>query len=292
MKDLSIVIVNFNTREKLRMCLTTVFASSPGIQFEVFVVDNASSDGSVAMARAEFPKAEVIVNGENLGFSRANNVALRQASGRYLLLLNPDVEIMPDTFQKMLQFMDQNPRVGVAGCRVEKPDGSLDLACRRGFPDPTTAFLRLTGLSLLFPKSRMASYNLTYLPEDEISEVDSVMGAFLLIRREAMDQVGFLDEDYFMYGEDLDWCFRVKASGWRVVYAPITRVIHHKGSASRKVPRLALLEFHRAMAIFYDKHYRAHYGFFMNFFVKFGIWGRYLLKSLGNMLRREKYVSK
>ena len=159
-------------------------------------------------------------------------------------------------------------------------------------PDPTTAFLRLTGLSLLFPKSRMASYNLTYLPEDEISEVDSVMGAFLLIRREAMDQVGFLDEDYFMYGEDLDWCFRVKASGWRVVYAPITRVIHHKGSASRKVPRLALLEFHRAMAIFYDKHYRAHYGFFMNFFVKFGIWGRYLLKSLGNMLRREKYVSK
>ncbi|MBI4050504.1 MAG: glycosyltransferase family 2 protein [Candidatus Doudnabacteria bacterium] len=211
---------------------------------------------------------------------------------RYVLLLNSDVEVSLETFDKMINYMDNNPAVGIAGCKVLKPGGKLDLACRRSFPNPVNALWRILGLSFLFPKSRVASYNLTYLSEDEIAEVDSVMGAFLMIRREVIEKIGLLDEDFFMYGEDLDWCYRAKQAGYKVMYAPITSVVHYKGSSSRKASRLALYEFHRAMQIFYDKHYREQYNFLVNFFVRVGIWIRYLVKLIANTLRSEKYVSK
>lgn len=285
-------IVNFNTRDKLRRCLASVMASQTKFRLEVFVADNASADGSAEMVKAEFREVKLIVNRENFGFSKANNQAIRQASGRYILLLNPDVVVGSETFDKMVSFMDNNSGVGVSGCRVVKPDGTLDLACRRSFPNPANALFRLTGLSFIFPKSRFASYNLTYLPEDRLTEVDSVMGAFLLIRRDVVAKIGLLDEDFFMYGEDLDWCFRVKAAGFKVMYVPLTAVVHDKGSSSRKVVAPALYEFHRAMQLFYDKHYRARYNFLINFLARLGIWTRYALKVLENGLRRDKYVSK
>ncbi len=312
MTDLTIIIVSFNTKALLRQCLQQVRKSQTKYSFEVWVVDNASADGSAEMVRRDFPQVRLIENQENAGYARANNQAIREITiiasassatspgpprrtalpsttadrspgegkySRYILLLNSDVEISSDTFDKMLSFMDNNPTVGIAGCKVVKEDRSLDLACRRSFPNPVNAFFRFTRLSLLFPKSRIASYNLTFLPEDEIAEVDSVMGAFLLIRREVIEKIGLLDEDFFMYGEDLDFCFRAKAKGFKVMYVPITTVVHYKGSSAKKAPGRALYEFHRAMQIFYDKHYRQKYNFFVTSLVYAGIWTRYLWKS-------------
>lgn len=296
--DLSIIIVSYNTREKLQKCLQSVFASRTNYTFEVRVVDNASSDGSAEITKKDFPQAKLIENKENLGYAKANNIAIREILGegegsKYILLLNSDVEVSPDTFDKMLKFMDNDSTVGIAGCKVVKPDGKLDPACRRSFPDPTNALYRLSGLSLLFSKSeRFAKYNLSYLPENETLAVDSVMGAFLLARRSVVQEIGLLDEDFFMYGEDLDWCWRAKAAGFKVTYVPVTTVVHDKGSSSRKSAGKALFEFHRAMALFYDKHYRNKYNFIIHGLVKIGIWSRYLIKLLENAIRKAKYVSK
>lgn len=297
MIDLRIVIVNFNTKDKLRECLRSVFASRGRYGFTAWVVDNGSRDGSADMTAVEFPAAKLIKSRENLGYGKANNLAIRKMiAGRekygFVLLLNPDVKVSEDTFDKMISFMNNDSTVGIAGPRVVKPDGQLDLACRRSFPNPANALFRFLGLSKLFPKSPLASYNLTYLPDDQISEVDSVMGAFLLIRAEVISRIGLLDESFFMYGEDLDWCWRAKAAGYKVMYAPITTVVHDKGSSSRKTSRKALWEFHRSMQLFYDKHYRQKYNFLFNLLVRAGIWARFAVKFLQNALRREKYVSR
>lgn len=301
---LSVIIVNYNTQEKLQCCLQSVFHSAASYKPEVWVVDNGSSDCSVEMVRKEFPEAKLLINKENLGYARANNQTIKKilesrdkkggegSGSRYILLLNPDVVVAPETFDKMISFMDNNPAVGISGCKVVKADGKLDLACRRSFPNPANALFRVSGLSFLFPKSRFSSYNLTFLPEDEICEVDSVMGAFLLIRIRAIKQIGFLDEDFFMYGEDLDWSYRVKSAGFKVMYVPVTTVVHDKGSSSRKLPRKALYEFHRAMQLFYDKHYRGKYNFLLNWLVRCGIWTRFLVLLVVNSFRREKYVSR
>jgi len=280
---LSIVIVNYNTLPELRKCLRSVFSSEAGFGFEVFVVDNASADGSASMVKSEFPEVNLIENADNLGYAKANNVALKKAQGQYCLLLNPDVVVTPETFDKMISFMDNDPMVGISGCRVVKPDGSLDKASRRSFPNLKNSLLHFLGLG--------SDYNLD-LPDDQIAEIDSVVGAFLLIREEVIEKIGLLDEAFFMYGEDLDWCYRAKAAGYKVMYAPITTVVHHKGSASKKTPKKALYEFHRAMWIFYDKHYGSQYNFLVNYLVKLGIWLRYYLKRIQNAIRREKYVSK
>ncbi|MBI4050002.1 MAG: glycosyltransferase family 2 protein [Candidatus Doudnabacteria bacterium] len=278
--DLSVIIVSFNTREKLESCLRAVLASPTKFSFEIFVVDNASRDDSPEMVARQFPNVQLIKNPENRGYARANNQAIRLSRGRYILLLNSDVNVESDTFDKMITYMDNNATVGISGCKVVKPDGTLDLACRRSFPSLANSLFRVTGLSFLFPRTRLAAYNLTFLPEDEIAEVDSVMGAFLMIRREVIDEIGLLDEEYFMYGEDLDWCYRAKAAGCKVMYVPITTVRHDKGSSARRQPRESLYEFHRAMQIFYRKHYAGQHNFFVNFLVYTGIWLRYILKVI------------
>lgn len=293
MTDLSVIIVNFNTKDKLQACLQSVSALKSRLDLEVWVVDNGSSDGSAAMVKTQFPEINLISNEKNYGFAKANNQAIRKSAGRHVLLLNSDVEVELETFDKMVTFMDNNPTVGISGCKVVKPDGLLDQASRRSFPDPASAFYRLTGLSRIFPNSqRFARYNLTYLPEDVITEVDSVVGAFLLIRREAVEKIGLLDEDYFMYGEDLDWCYRAKQAGYKVMYVPITQVVHDKGSSSKKIPVRMIYEFHRAMQIFYNKHYRNQYNFFVSGLVSLGIWSRYFFKLSQNFFRKEKFVSK
>ena len=265
--DLGIVILNWNTRDLLRECLRTVFASE-GATVRVVVVDNASTDGSAAMVRAEFPQAELIENAENIGYPAGNNLGLRHMgyrgtddvdadAPRYALLLNPDTEVPPTGFRDMVAFMDAHPNVGVAGPKLVLPDGSLDKACRRGFPTPTVALYHFAGLSKLFPRSpRFARYNMTYLDPDQEAEVDSVVGAYMQIRREAVQATGLLDEGFFMYGEDLDWAFRIQQAGWTIVYHPQVVVKHVKRAASRQSPR-AQFEFYRAMLIFYRKHYRA-----------------------------------
>ncbi|HHS98516.1 MAG TPA: glycosyltransferase family 2 protein [Chloroflexi bacterium] len=262
MLDLGIVIVNYNTRDLLRTCLETVYASEGPVSFEVCVVDNGSTDGSAAMVASTFPQVRLIANGDNRGYPAANNQGLRAFgfpdgadAPRFALLLNPDTELPPGALREMVAFMDDRPDAGVAGPKLVRRDGSLDLACRRSFPSPEVAFYRLVGLSRLFPRSRrFGRYNLTYLDPDQVAEVDAVVGAFMMVRREAIRQVGLLDEAFFMYGEDLDWCYRIKAAGWKVYYNPAVTVLHIKRASSRRNPR-ARVEFWRAMSIFYRKHY-------------------------------------
>ncbi len=267
MTDLGIVILNWNTCALLKRCLETVYASVGDFTYRVVVVDNASPDDSVAMVRADFPQAELIVSPINGGYPYGNNLGLRalgfRDSGsaapdapRYTLLLNPDTEVPPTGLAEMIAFMDSRPEVGAAGPKLVLLDGSLDTACRRSFPTPLSSLYHFAGLGKLFPKSpRFARYNMTYLPIDQELEVDSVVGAYMQVRREVIEAVGLLDEAFFMYGEDLDWAYRIKNAGWSVVYHPQVVVKHVKRAASRQSKR-AQFEFWRAMLIFYRKHYR------------------------------------
>lgn len=275
MLDLAIVIVNYNVCDLLRDCLKSVYAST-GLSFEVCVVDNASPDDSAAMVAREFPHAHLIRNTENMGYAAANNLGLRYfgfsdqpaaspdhqaASPRYALLLNPDTIVPPGAFAEMIQLMDDHPAFGVSGPKLVRLDGTLDLACRRGFPSVEVSFWRLTKLSKIFPRSRrFGRYNMTYLDPDQPAEIDSVVGAFMLVRREAIEQAGLLDEIFWMYGEDLDWAYRIKQRGWQVYYYPHVVVTHVKRASSRQDnagAARAKYEFDRAMWLFYRKHYQA-----------------------------------
>jgi GT2 family glycosyltransferase len=269
--DLGIVILEWNTRDLLIRCLETVYASEGDFTYQVVVVDNASSDGSAEMVRQTFPQAQLIVSETNGGYSYGNNLGLRALgfkdkgkapapnvaqAPRYALLLNPDTEVPPHALCDMVAFMDGRPEIGVAGPKLVLPDGTLDKACRRSFPTPLISLYHFSGLGKLFPNSsRFARYNMTYLPIDQEAEVDSVVGAYMQVRREAIEAVGLLDETFFMYGEDLDWAYRIKSAGWSVVYHPQVVVKHVKRAASRQSQR-AQMEFWRAMLLFYRKHYR------------------------------------
>jgi GT2 family glycosyltransferase len=266
MLDLALVIVSYNTKDLLRTCLHSVYASAGDFSMHVTVVDNKSSDGSPDMVRETFPQANVIVAPRNGGFAYANNLGLCRYGfaqdkapddlPRYALLLNPDTELPPTALADMLDLMERRPELGAAGPKLILPDGSLDKACRRAFPSPQSFIYRGLGLSKLFPDSeRFAQYNLTFLPEDEEAEVDSVVGAFMLVRREAIEGAGLLDEAFFMHGEDLDWAFRIKQQGWKIWYYPAVQVLHHKGAASRGNPKVRIA-FYQAMRIFVQKHYR------------------------------------
>lgn len=277
MLDLAIVIVNYNVASLLRRCLHSVFAAEGDFRFAVCVVDNNSADGSAAMVRDEFPQVNVIANEENVGYPAANNQGLRalgvcgERPPRYALLLNPDTEVPPRAFARLLAYMDANGDVGVVGPKLVLPDGSLDLACRRGFDSMSALVYRMVGLSRLFPQSpRFARYNMTFLDEDELAEVDSVVGAFMLVRVEALDGVGLLDDRFWMYGEDLDWAKRIKDAGWRIVYNPAVTVLHVKRASSRQNPR-ADVEFYRAMLIFYYKHYRRSTPFWLHVLIVLGV---------------------
>ena len=256
MIDISIIIINYNVKEFLLNLLASIGKSVKNISTEIIIVDNASDDGSVEILREKFPNIKLIANKENVGFGVANNQALESAKGKYFLLINPDAIVKEDTLKKMLEFFDKTPQVGIAGCKVLNPDGSLKFACRRSFPGPWTSFTKIMGLSKLFPKSRLfARYNLTYLDENQTYEVDAISGAFMMMRKEVYEQIGGFDKQFFMYGEDLDWCWRCKESGYKVWYYPKTTIVHYKGESSRKTPFKMLKAFHDAMWIFYKKHY-------------------------------------
>lgn len=290
MLDLGIVIASYNTCDLLRACLRSVYASRGDLSFEICVVDNASSDGSAGMVAAEFPQAQLIANDENVGYPAANNQGLRalgfsaeaesSEAPSFALLLNSDTELPPSALQKMLGFMAEHADAGAAGPKLVLPDGSLDLACRRSFPTPEVSFYRMAGLSRLFPRNRrFGQYNLTYLNPDQVSEVDSVVGAFMLVRAEAIQQVGLMDEHFFMYGEDLDWAYRIRAAGWRVYYNPAVTVLHVKKASTRQNPR-ARVEFYRAMSIFYRKHYAAQTPWWLHALIVGAVGARLKLEQL------------
>jgi O-antigen biosynthesis protein len=253
--DISIIIVSYNVRDLLENCLHSVESALEGLRGEVFVVDNDSDDGSADMTRQRFPDVRLIANSENMGFAKANNLALAHAQGEFLLLLNPDTLVQEDTLHTMLLFFRENDDVGMAGCKIIKPDGTLEAACRRSFPSPWVSFTKLTGLSTLFPRSPLfARYNLTYLSEDESYEVDAISGSFMMLRRAVYEQIGGLDETYFMYGEDLDWCFRVQRAEWKLFYVHSTKIVHYGGESTKRSSIDATAEFYKAMQVFAEKN--------------------------------------
>jgi len=298
--DLAIVIVNYNTRELLADCLNSIWESQGGFSFRVLVVDNHSSDGSADLVRQNYPQVELIPSPVNGGFAYANNLGLQTLKldtpqtgetpdPRYVLLLNPDTILPPSALQTMLAFMDAHPKAGAAGPRLVLPNGELDRACRRSFPSPEVSFYRLTGLSFLFPRSpRFGRYNLTFLDPAISTEVDSVVGAFMMVRSQAVRQVGLLDERFFMYGEDLDWAFRLKQAGWSIYYNADVTVLHYKEASSkgnRSIRTKTRYEFYRAMYLFYHKHYAAQTPRWLHGLVLLGLVLRGGIALLGEGLR-------
>ncbi len=214
MIDLSIIIVNYNVKEFLLNLLESIQQAAKNISTEIIVVDNNSNDDSITTINEKFPSVITIQNNSNVGFGAANNQGLEISKGKYILLINPDTLVKENTFEQMIKFLEENLQVGIAGCKVLNPDGSLQLACRRSFPKPWVSFTKVTGLSKLFPKSKLfAKYNLTYLDENETYEVDAISGSFMMFNRNTFEKVGGFDTDFFMYGEDLDLCYRVQKAG-------------------------------------------------------------------------------
>lgn len=286
-KDLSIIIVNYRTYELTKQTIESVIDKKHNFIYDIYVVDNASQDRSLENLQEEYKEFGIIKfieNPVNKGFSYANNLAIKQSSSRNVLLLNSDTEIQGDCIEKCLNQLTTDSQIGALGCKIVLPNGNLDKACKRSFPDVNVSFYRMTGLSFLFPTSkRFGRYNLMYLDENKIHEVDTLSGAFMMVRKEAIEEVGLLDEDFFMYGEDIDWCYRFKENGWKVVYNGEAHIIHYKGGSGRHSK--ALYEFYNAMRLFYDKHYKEENNRFVTAFVYLGIWGTYGLKWVLNRFR-------
>jgi len=280
--DISIIIVNYNVKEFLQNLLHSLEKASSNISTEIIIVDNASDDGSVEFIREKFPEVKIIANKINLGFGKANNQALKQASGKYILLINPDSVVSEDTFERMITFFENNPTAGLAGCKILNPDGTLQLACRRSFPGPWTSFCKVTGLSTLFPKSKLfARYNLTYHDENKTYEVDAVSGSFMMIRKEVYDNVGGFDEDFFMYGEDLDLSYRIQKAGYKVYYVHETQIIHYKGESTKRSSIDETKVFYDAMHLFVKKHLSG--SFLVEAILRSAIWIRKTFAFIGKI---------
>ncbi len=277
MSRLAVVILNYNRADLLADCLASIAAAPTRCEVSVWVVDNASTDGSAQMVRERFAWVHLIESPVNGGFAAGNNLAIRQILAladppTYILLLNNDTVVPPGALDGLVDYLDQHPTVGAVGPKLLLPDGSLDLACRRSFPTPAVAFYRLFGLSRLFPRSRrFAAYNLTYLDPEVETEVDSVVGACMMVRTAVVREVGLLDEAFFMYGEDLDWAYRIKQYGWKIVYYPAVTVYHYKRAASSRRPIPSIRAFYDAMRLFHRKHYAATTPALLNGLIELGI---------------------
>jgi len=281
--DVSIIILNYNTKDLVLACLSSLAkAKTPTDHWEVIVVDNASTDGSVEVLKQK-KNIHIIQNKTNLGFAAGNNFGIKMAKGRYVLLLNSDTEVTKGAIQLVLDFMDTHPKVGVSTCKLVLSDGTIDPACHRGFPTPWAAFTYMIGLEKFFSHSRLfAQYHQGYKDLSVAHEIDSPSGAFFLIRREVIDKVGMLDEDYFMYGEDLDWAYRIKQAGWQIWFNPEATVLHHKKQSGRanvdaQLRRQTQKYFYETMGLFYKKHYSHRYGWLVTQLILLAIKLRSLL---------------
>ncbi len=286
MVDVSIIIVSYNTKEFIRECLISIAENtSKKIPYEIIIVDNNSEDNSNEIINKQFPHVTLIKNNENIGFSKACNVGVKKATGRYLLFLNPDTLLYRHTLDEMLSFMDFHKEAGAATCFVEWPNKSLDDGSHRGFPTPWNSFCYFSGLAKLFPGSLFFNgYNLGFHDLDKIHEIDALTGAFMMVRREAGEDVGWWDEDYFFNGEDLDFCYKLKEKNWKIYFVPTVKILHYKGvssglkeiskhitTADKNVKRNITKARFDAMRIFYRKHYLKKYPGFITWIVLRGI---------------------
>lgn len=283
--DLSVIIVNYNTLELTKNAIASVIGTVKDHSFEIIVVDNGSTDGS----EEAFARMDTIVfveTGSNLGFSKANNIGMRIAKGSHVLLLNSDTVVHEGAIDRALSFMaDSGYRV--LGAKVLLPDGRLDKACKRSFPTPSSSLYHYLACDRMFPGSRrFGAYNLTYLSMDRTSEVECIMGAFMLLSKEVLDRVGLLDEDYFMYGEDIDWCYRIHEAGYPIVYYPEAVITHYKKASFNKRRKESIREFYDSMWIFYRKHYKRKYHSFVTWSMYTGIKMKMMVDLAMNSLKR------
>lgn len=276
---LSVIIVNYNVKYYVEQCLNSLSKALDGIESEIIVVDNHSRDGSVEYLRRRFKDVNIIDSNHNLGFARANNIAYRQSTGEYVLLLNPDTFVGEDTIASVIAFMDAHPDAGAAGVKMHNIDGTLAKESRRGLPTPMTSFYKMCGLCSRFPKSRrFGRYYMSYLGWDTAERIEVISGAFFFLRRSAIEQVGCLDEDFFMYGEDIDLSYRLLKGGYENWYLPYP-ILHYKGESTHKTSFAYVHVFYQAMLIFFRKHY-GHFSFWLAFVVQFAIYFRAMLALL------------
>lgn len=270
--DLSIIIVNWNAKDFLINCINSIIDNTKEITYEIIIIDNNSSDGSIKMLKDKFSNLSnviIISNKDNKGFAGANNQAINISTGKDVLLLNPDTIIKANVIKETFKCLEKDENLGVAGCTVLNPDGSLQLACRRMVPSIKDAFFKLFGITKIFKK--MNRYNLNDAPIDEFLSVDAVSGSYLMIKKEVIDKIGLLDEKFFMYGEDMDWCLSAKMAGYEVKYCPVGTITHFKGESSKQLSFKANYEFYRSMLIFYQKNNKDKNFFLMNWIVYLGI---------------------
>lgn len=288
MIDLSIIIVSYNTKDLLKECVESIYKTVGDLSFEIIIVDNASGDGTkeeITNPKSQIPNLIYIQNKKNLGFSTANNIGVKKASGRYVLFLNPDIVVYENTLQGMVKFMDGQAQAGAATCKLIMPNGKIDDATHRGFPTPWNSFAHFLGLAKFLGKTKLfGGYNLGFMNLSVTHEIDALAGAFMIVRREAGEQVKWWDEDYFFYGEDLDFCFMLKQKGWKIYYVPGFSVLHYKGvsgglkkvskeitTASKETKVRATKARFNAMRIFYKKHYADRYPWIITKLVYLGI---------------------
>ena len=283
---LSVIIVNYNVKEELTFCLSSVQRALQGIEGEVFVVDNHSADGSCDVIKTLFPWVTLIENADNLGFARANNIAIRKAVGEYILLLNPDTVVEQDSFAKMIAFMDEHADCGGLGVKMLDAQGAFLPESKRGIPTPWVAFCKLFGLYKLFPKSEKCNrYYLSNISQDSVAQVEILAGACMLLRKSVLDEIGLLDETYFLYGEDVDISYRILQAGYKNYYFPETSIIHLKGASTKKFEVKSVREFYRSMEIFCEQHFTQYNRLFL-LFVKLGINVRMAFAMLGLFVRK------
>ena len=272
MAKISIIIVNYKVPQSLCQCLRSLREADGYAEAEVIVVDNASDDGSKKLVTDEFREVKWIQLKNNIGFGKACNVGAKNATGKYLLLLNPDTLVSRNALSAAYEFVEQNPNVGLLGPKVLNGDGTLQKSCRRGFPTPQAALYHFTGLSRLFPKSRkFGHYNMTWLDPDQEGEVDAISGSFMFIKRGLFEALGGFDERFFMYGEDLDLCRRVKERGYAVWYYPAIQIIHSKGKSSAKRLLQSRVAFYQAMVLYSQKYRHLHAAFLPGWLIYLGI---------------------
>lgn len=288
---LSICIVTYQASQLLAECLFSVIKNTH-LDYEVIVVDNASTDGVEQVLQEQFPQVRFTQNEQNLGYTRPMNQALKQAKGRFLLQLNPDTLVLPEALDTLVSYLQQHPEVGICGPKVLNTDHSMQKPCRRGEPTPLAVFSYFTGLSKFFPKSkRFGGYLLNYLDEDQEAAVAGVSGSCMLIRRAVVDQIGFLDECFFAYQEDADYCRRARQAGWLVYYVPQSQIIHYGSlGGSRVQPIRSIYEWHRSYYLYYRKHLARDYFFLFNFFYYLAMVAKLLHAILVNLLNRGKFA--
>lgn len=282
--DCSIIIVNYQTYQLTRDTVNSILDKNHSFSYEIIVVDNASNDDSLLKLQRDFKDTvKFIPSKENRGFAAGNNLAIEKSQGRYVLLLNSDTVVLDNCLDNIYSYMEENKEVGATGCQVHLESGELDKACRRSFPNPQNAFYRLFHIPT---NNKQNNYNLDDLDDDGIYEIDCLTGAFMFIRREALEDIGLkLDETFFMYGEDIDLCYRIKEAGWKIVYYGKSEIIHYKGASSKKQKSKLIYEFYRAMYIYYRKHLASNESFLINWLVYVGIAILCLLKLVLNIFK-------